>query len=290
MRIGPWFVVVSALLFGSPSTSAAPAGRAAVLQQVENSMLVTGTLHIETDGRVSKVILDKPELLPAGVAKLVRESAAGWLFEPVLIDAAPRPVAAPMSVRVVARQRDAGDFEVGIRSASFDQYDEKDRSNLRKLEMAPPHYPEPLYRAGASGTVYLLLKVGRDGKVEDVVAEQVNLNFAEREAAMQRFRDMFARNAITAARRWTYEIPSEGDQVDRPYWVLRVPVSYQLADGRSLPDSYGKWQRYVPGPRQLPSWRELEDAPGFSPDAIGEGVYLANRANSPKLLSPLGGI
>lgn len=42
-------------------------------------------------------------------------------------------------------------------------------------DMQPPAYPVNAFRGGATGVVYLLLKIGRAGKVEDVVAEQVNL-------------------------------------------------------------------------------------------------------------------
>lgn len=293
MRAFVLSAVVSSLLLSTAPVSAAPSAgsRAAVLQQVENSMRVTGTLHIEADGSVSDVLLDKADRLPAGVAKLVSENATSWRFEPVEIDGQPRAVKTPMSVRVIARQREDGNYEIGIRSANFDRHDPLDPNSLRSKDLRPPRYPANAFRAGAVGTVFLILKINREGRVDDVVAEQVNLGFADREMVMQRYRDLFAENAIKAAHNWTYHVPTTGEDASKPYWVARVPVSYAI-NSHSIEenDAYGTWKRYVPGPRQTPSWEQIHDAPGFSPDLLDEGVHLADGGNAPRLITPLGSI
>ena len=278
------FLLVSAPLSAAPS----PGSRADVLRQAEHSMRVTGTLHIETDGRVSDVLVDKPDQVPEGVLRFVRQSAAAWQFEPVQIDGQTHAVKSPMSIRLVARQLDDGGYELAIRSVHFG--DNGNTSGLEKKKMKPPQYPEKAWRAGAFGTVFLLLKINREGTVEDVVAEQVNLGFADRERVMQDFRQLFAQNAVAAARKWTYVTPSEGEQAQQPYWVVRVPIEYSLrTQTDDQRDDYGKWRAYVPGPRQTPQWREVTDAPGFSPDALGNGIFLAGTNTGPKLLTPLDG-
>jgi hypothetical protein len=154
--------------------------------------------------------------------------------------------------------------------------------------MDPPRYPENAYRAGVSGTVYLILKVGRDGSVQDAVAEQVNLRVVAPEADMRTFRNIFAKSALSAARKWTFRPPTEGEYVAEPYWTIRVPVSYSF-ENHSKEGDYGRWVSYVPGPRERAPWVTDKDRAGFSPDSLVEGgVYMASE-KGPRLLTPLQG-
>lgn len=283
-------IALAAMLFAG-TAMAAGGGAAAVRKQVENSMLVSGQVDIEPDGSVSSITLDREDKLPSGVVSLVQRSALQWQFEPLQEGGAAVTVRAPMNVRVVARQLDDGDYEVSLRGASFARYDGKDKSTVGKVKMRPPSYPEPAWKAGASGVAYLLLKVEKDGSVGDVIAEQVNLQFIANEGEMNRFRQLFARNALAAARNWTFRVPEQGEAASQPYWIVRVPVHYSLRNPKQAdPEgTYGRWASYVPGPRQQASWASDGERAGFSPDALGEdGVYMAND-RGPRLLTPLQG-
>ena len=105
-------------------------------------------------------------------------------------------------------------------------------------------------------------------------------------AQMRQFRDRFARAAVGAAEKWTFKPPSRGEAASQPYWVVRVPVDFNVGGKRR----YGQWEAYVPGPRERVSWSRDEDRPGFSLDTLADGgVHMAGDTRGPKLLTPLGG-
>lgn len=62
----------------------------------------------------------------------------------------------------------------------------------------PGWHFKPVQAAG--GRAYLLVKVGRDGKVSNVVVEQVNLKFVASDTVMDQCRAMFARVSMSKAR------------------------------------------------------------------------------------------
>jgi TonB family protein len=212
-------------------------------------------------------------------------------FEPALRDGKPVPARTPMTLRLVAKRQQGDRYQVEIRHASFAAYDPKDPRAVTSIRTPPPAYPEAAYRAGASGSAYLVLKVARDGSVADAAVEQVNLRIVASESEMQRLREIFARSALAAARKWRFRPPSEGKDVSAPYWAVRVPVNYSLRDqpNQGMDGSYGHWISYVPGPRARAPWDTGEDASGFSPDALSAGgVYMVDN-NGPRLLTPLQG-
>ena len=268
---------------------AAAAGPAAVRKQVESSMLVTGTIDIAPDGGVRGFRLDKEEKLPPQVIQLARQAVPEWRFEPVLIDDKTVPVSARMSMRIVASRLDESGYRLTIRSAAFGwdalPYEDRklDGSTLQGDKLRPPLYPRSAY--GIKGVVYVLARVGRDGKVEDVVSEQVNLTVIGSEATMKLGRRSLESAALYAARRWTFKPPTVGEAADDPYWKVRVPVAFKFADQGDAP--YGEWEAYVPGPRQpLPPWVEQKDV-AASPDALVDGEPH-QVDEGPRLLTPLG--
>ncbi|MFC3658028.1 energy transducer TonB [Xanthomonas hyacinthi] len=268
---------------------AAGTGPGAVRKQVESSLLVTGKIDIEADGAVSALAIDRQDRLPEGVIGFVRDSVKQWTFEPALRDGKPVPARAPMTLRIVAKRQQGDSYQVEIRHASFAAYDPKDPRAVTSLKMAPPAYPEAVYRLGASGSAYLVLKVARDGSVADAAVEQVNLRIVGSESEMKKLREIFARSALAAARKWTFRPPTEGKDVSAPYWAVRVPVDYSLRDqpNEDMDSSYGHWISYVPGPRARAPWDTGKDASGFSPDTLSAGgVYMVDN-NGPRLLTPL---
>ena len=149
VRIGA-LGLAGVLLLGLPALVVAepsPGSVAQVRQQVESSMLVSGDVHIETDGSVSRLVLRQEETLPEGVVKLVRDSALQWRFEPIVVDGKLVRAVAPMSLRVVARKLEGGSYEVSLRGVSFQKYDSTDPQNVASIQMDPPRYPELAFRA-----------------------------------------------------------------------------------------------------------------------------------------------
>ncbi|WP_394003449.1 protein tonB [Luteimonas sp. WGS1318] len=284
---------LSALLAVAFLAGAVPVADAQTARQaqreVEASMLVTGHVDIDRDGKVSGHALDQPEKLPAHAVSLIEQAIPELRFGPVLVDGVPVLARAKMSVRLVATpvgDRD-GSMNVRIASAHFgEEYSDADRTSVRRSDLRPPRYPMNIAEIGGKGTVYLLVKVGRDGKPEDVVAEQVNLTALGNARQMQMIRDTLSRTAIDNARRhWTFTPPDRGDEVTRDYWVVRVPVQFALHDDRDT--AYGQWSAYHPGRQQRPEWA-APTPPGFSPDTLVAGGVTPENSRF-KLLTPFEG-
>ena len=286
IRVGSGILLAAACLLASVAAFAA--GPRAVREQAEASMLVTGKIQIDTTGKVTRYTLDEKDKLPAGVVRLLDQAVPNWTFEPVLIDGKAMNVSTDMSIRVVAKKASDETYSIGIRSAGFGDSSGRPEERPRALSMPPPSYPEDAARSGVAGTVYLLLRTGRDGKVIDAIAEQVNLGVVASENVMDRWRRRLADTSIRQTRRWSFIPPTEGDEAKLDYWVLRVPVVFSLDDPHGKKTAYGRWQSYVPGPRQSNPWQENREGSDFSPDTLAPGgAYLAG--SGLRLLTALSG-
>lgn len=276
-----------ALLFALLASAAAFAGGGprAVRKQAEASMLVTGKIQVDTAGEVRGYTLDEEAKLPKAVVDLLAKAVPTWKFEPVLIDGVAVNAQTSMSIRVVASKLDDGNYVVRLRGTSFGDGGVKAEEQVRSASLAPPAYPMLAASAGVAGTVYLLAKVDRDGKVSEVVNEQTNLRVVDTERAMGHWRRILEDAAKGAARKWTFVIPTQGEAAKWDFWVVRVPVVFSLDSPKQKPE-YGAWQAYIPGLRQRNPWDDGKESASFSPDTLPPGgAYLAGAGL--KLLSAL---
>lgn len=276
-----WWMGWSLLLMASMAHAG---GAGAVRKQLEASMLVTGQITVDQAGRVADYSIDSQDQLPAGVLEFVRANVPGWTFQPQRVNGQPVGARNRMRILLVAKKQDDGDYLMRLRSATFQPLSELEGYEIDSRDMAPPRYPVGAARAGVGGTVYLILKVGRDGKVQDAFAEQVNLRAVATEGTMDKVRRMFADSALSAARRWSFVPPTKGEQAEAAYWTVRTPVDYYM--GHDGEPRYGVWQAYVPGPRQSADWVDKELA-ATSPEALAGGSTHLVTKDGLRLLTPL---
>lgn len=264
-----FFVGVTSLAITGLALAAGPA---AVRKQVEASMLLTGTIVVGPDGSVKSYELDKADKIPANITALVSNATLQWHFDPVMRDGQAVSAKARMSLRVVAKHEtsDSTDYTARISGATFGDYDAASTERVTYVERKPPGYPDLAARSHVGGTVYVLLRIGRDGKVVDAKAEQVNLNVVASESDMKTWRKVLAAPSVAAAKNWTFHTPTTGLHANDPYYVTRVPIVYRLE--RTSPDAeYATWQAYVPGPKDSVSWANDDRAAGGSTDALPDG-------------------
>lgn len=265
-------VLVMSLLAGAVHAQSARKLREQrqALEQMEMTMLVKGHVDIDREGRITAHALDRKEELPDFVVTLVEQAVARMRFEPIMVDGTPVLARARMTLRLVAEPT-GDDMAVVIRSAHFgDEGALSQNLRLRLLEIPRLRFPRDVVLKGGSGTVYLLLKVGRDGTVQEVVAEQTNLTVVRDAEQMARIRRSLENAAVRSAPYWRFAPLSVGEFAERPYWVARVPVRFHI--GNTPTQRYGQWEAYHPGPRAaLPAWANA-DAPGFSPDLLPAGI------------------
>lgn len=296
-----WCALLAWLAAGA--LQAAGGGVTEVREQVEASMLVTGRVTITLEGTVSDWTIDQRDRLPAAVAKVIDAAAPGWRFEPILVDGKPAHGSARMSLLVVAERIDDRRFRASIRSGYFGREavlmaashsgersgtstgEESDQ--LTAIELKPPRYPVQAIYAGVHGVVYVVVRVDRSGRVQDAVAELVNLRILGSEREMEQARELLAKSALVAARKWTFKPPTRGEWADQERWSARVPVDYRFADDGK--PRYGQWESYVSGPRNPIPW-EMERLEGFeiAPETLVAGV-VHQVGTGMKLLGPLEG-
>ena len=263
-------------------------GPGAVRKLAESSMLVTGKVVIGTDGMVQSHELDQAASVTPPLAEFVGKSLAQWRFEPIKVDGEVVRARVPMSIRLVANRAEDGNYSVRIASTHFGSEKALVASDaLQKLTMSPPHYPQGALMAGGKGTVYLVVQVGRDGKVMNVDAEQVNLRVVGSANKMTQLRKVLADSAIRAARKWTFTPPTTGEEAGKEHWLARVPVSYMFDGEKSAKP--GEWETYIPGPRNLGMpWAQEQLKLAGNPDALpGDGLYPLEEGA--RLLTPPAG-
>lgn len=259
---------------------------AAVRKQAVASMVVTGEVVIDERGNVTSHAIDKPEVLPAGVVQLLGQTIPQWKFHPVKVAGVAHPARSAMRVRVVAQKLDDGAYSVSLTDAAFPAKDPVPGSYASSKKMVHPRYPDDAIRRGAEAMVYVAVKVSPDGRVEDAVAEQVNLPFVASERVMDAYRTLFADASVKAAKASVFNPPTVGEDVGQSTSV-RVPYEFNL--GTDKAPAYGQWVSYIPGPYNPAPWRvgELQGAPDLL--ATGTGVQPMSEATGLRLQTALGG-
>lgn len=274
--------ILAALMLLLSASFVHAAGPRAALNAMEASMLVTGDIEVDQDGSVQRFELDQRSRLPQPVDRLLGEAVPRWRFEPTLVDGQPAAVRTRMRIRVAATRApgDPDSYVLRVAGASFGEAGE---GGLRTKAIEPPAYPRVPLDRGVQGTVYLLLRIGRAGTVEDVVAEQVNLRLVAGERVLRQMRMAFEKAAIRAARDWTFVPPTGREDADASFWTARMPVEFVL---RGSEPGYGEWTTYVPGPRVAAPWAMEDSAAGADSFAANE-IYLVGKGL--KLLTSLEG-
>ncbi|MGH8096752.1 MULTISPECIES: energy transducer TonB [Stenotrophomonas] len=261
-----------------------------VRRQAEASMTLSGVIDIGREGQVEGFQLDRREKVDAGVAGFVDKAVQSWRFEPTLVDGKPMPARTTVHLRLIAGNMEGNSMQVRVVDARFGKLGGSSAPSTDDVTAAKtraPVYPPQAASIRGQGTVMLLVKVGRDGKVADVIAEQTNLTVVGPERTMNQLRDVLAKASVRSAREWTFNPPTTGEDKDRDFWTVRVPVNY-FFDKQS--ERYGRWSAYIPGPRQQAPWKTGEETLAAGSDLLPEGgVYMVGRAQEgPRLLTPLG--
>lgn len=273
------FFVLMAMAFAA----FAAGNRAAVRKTIESSTLVTGSIDIGMDGAVQGYRVDKPDEFPKPVLAFVGEAVRGMRFEPILQNGKAVNARASMGLRLVATYAGDDQYRLRLASSSFG-YEQGPGEGVTGGKMPPPKYPSEALRANIGGTVYLVLKIGRDGAVEDVAVEQTNLTSLGTEAQVARGRKSLEEASIAQARTWTFRVPTKGELADDPYWSIRVPIAYALAEYLPRVRGYGNWHTYVPGPKHHVPWLSDEENRNSSDAIVAGRAQLVG--GGPRLLAP----
>ena len=213
-------------------------------------------------------------------------------FEPVVIDGKPSEARTNMTIRVVASPASDGNYSLVIQGANFSG---SKVSTAEKLRIKTRTGIGPLIRVmmstGATGEVYVALKIGPDGKVQDGVIEQVNLTVLGTDKQMEDARVALGDSSLALVRKWTFSVPTQGESAGKPYWSGVLPIFFDGLDSSGPSQQYGRWRAYVPGPCAAVPWRDSEEGGSNMEhrceiDALPEGEFTLD-SSGPKLLTPL---
>lgn len=257
-----------------------------VSKLAEASLLVKGTVQLNADGSVHDYVLDHQEKIPSAALDLIQRNVPSWKFQ---FSATPTSlVKESMSLRIVAKATDEKNMKLSISGVQFDDVNDQRTEYVHSVDRVMPTFPQFSLRDRVSGRVYLLVRVGKDGKVADIAAEQVNLRKYMPQTNMAPYRDDLAKAAIAAVKKWIFSVPTSGRWAQSPYWYVRVPVNFHIANENldlNSGDDYGSWEVYVPGPRLNIPWvankRLLAEAADTTPDGTTHQLGAA-----PELASP----
>lgn len=262
-----WSVV---LLYVFMSFTTVAATEDMARKQAEASMLVTGTVEINPDGSVRAYVTDQAAELSIPVNDAIQKTIATWKFQ---VDEKREVIAkAKMTLRIIAKSVDDKHVALSIVSSDIGEDDEAPSDNISWKRRISPTYPETAFNTGATGVVYLLLRIDRDGKVQDASVEQVNLTSYSPGLNLDRMRKDLAGAALKPTKHWTFNVPTTGKQADAPYWLARAPVSFTINDYPSDREQFGKWRVYLRGPRQSIPWNDDPSLLSSAPDTVPEGT------------------
>lgn len=278
-----WFAIVLVLLASVPCLALAR-------QTIEASTVVTGSIVVTSDGNVSSYTLDHPEKLSKGIVDVVASNVPKWKFQPPLVQGKPAAVKANMSIRLVARKLANGNYNVAVRGATFTAGPPGSWSDF-KVKRVPPKYPRQAIEARVGGTVYLVASIDRQGTVENVAAQQVNLDVQGPKSQMDRWRKVLGDAAAAAVRQWKFDPSAATLPATKTDWIVGIPVKFYLSDDGNPPPAnmYGRWQSYVPGPMNLVPWLDQRQLATGSADAIAAGAIRRLDGQDLQLKTSLGG-
>ncbi|MES2403511.1 MAG: energy transducer TonB [Pseudomonadota bacterium] len=286
MKRSAWWLLLIATVV--PALALAHGGADAAKRGVEASMLVTGTITVNSQGGVQSYTVQDSDKLPTAVQHIIQTTVSRWQFVPIVAEGKAVSAEAGMSLRIVADMTDAQHATIRVASAAFG-CEARPKSNLpgecpagtavRYVRRQPPDYPRAAARAGVGGEVFLVIQVGRDGHVTQAAARQVNLYRLTDEPAL--YRKMLAEASLQAARKWQFSIPTTGSNTAKDHWIVQVPINYTVGGAPSdacgaIPCSSPRpyaWRAYIPGPVQSISWdhESTSTSSSTSTDAIASG-------------------
>ena len=260
-----------------------PGSIQAVRATAESALTVTGTIDVDAAGKVVGFTIDQPDKLPAGVVKMANENIPAWTFEATTLPDGVRATRMRMSMLFVAREIKRGEHRIALRHPTFAPFEAGPQMALASGARGIS-YPVRAAQYGVTGTVFLMVRVDRSGKVTDALVEQVNLGVVDVESSMATWRKLLGDAALKGTRHMQFEVPDGLFEDGQATIVGRLPVAFVL---ESRPRAaYGSWSTYVPGPRAQIPWPEAAALTDTAPDALPPNMARTADARTRRMKAP----
>jgi hypothetical protein len=241
------------------------ASTASAAPKTEYVLDVKGTLEVGPDGAVRTYAIDGET--DVGTNKAVAAAVANWRFRPVVRDGKPVIARTTMRLHLQAIPTGHDTFQLRLTSASFG---DPVKLNNRRA----PRYPDAAGRAGLGARVLLVLDVGSDGAVRNVGAYQTSLGgTAPNENIAEKWRQLFERASILAAREWTVE-RADGSSAPLEAHQYIVPIEFNIVRS-GADEGKRRWMAVVPGPRHDEPWMKISTLRAEAVDDLPNGAAIA---------------
>lgn len=259
---------------------------------------VDGQIVIDTEGQLVDYQIETA--MTDRLRDLLQQRVRTWKFQPVLVGGKPVRAKTQMRVTLVAQQK-GEDYKVDVDNVTFPGAakdavvpdavaDAESPVHIAKKSMTAPGYPMGLAQAGVQGIVLLYLRIGADGRVQDVVAVQSSLlDVRGRESVLADAVKMLEDNTVKQARRWRFDVKvSDAAKAGPEHFTAAVPVAYVMFGGQKAKP--GMWRTEVRGPRKEPAW--LAGAKNAQKIGVSDlaGNEMVPIASAFKLQTPVAGI
>ncbi|MGV8923830.1 MAG: hypothetical protein ACOH1L_10875 [Thermomonas sp.] len=272
------------------------------------TLRLNGQLTIDPEGRVKSYEIRSE--LPPGIQGIVERAVTKWTFAPILMGGKPVTAQSPMSITLAATEAD-GRYLVRVDNVVFRPNTKEDYEQaldaqkqaaalgvvietageparvtqppvISAKRMRPPAYPPEMLIGRVEGIVLMVLRLNPDGTVAEAIATQSSLlNVKGRPEVLDRVRQKLERSALSAARRWTFNVGAADPALLTPEdLTVRTPVEYLIRSPGSKDSTLaGIWRQEFRGPNLPVPWlsEQANRRIGVSDLATGEFFAGASR-------------
>lgn len=269
-----------ALLAGQAWASGSSSDKEAVYASLE----INGSITVSGKGQVTDFKIDKADKLPPFVVKMLDQDIPKWQFFPNLQNGHPYVVKTPMAIRLVAKPVSSDKYAISLDQVTFGNGYSKDGHQVqyKKGKDIDPNYPHGALMAETGATVYVVMQINREGRVAKAAVAEVDLEKSGPHYLMVRWRSAFAHSALSAARRWQFQIPTKGIFALQDHWVVVTSIDYWVTNFVRPKHTYGKWRPYIPGPYHAVKWARDQDLFNHSRPPVGGGLHMQGSGLRPK--------
>jgi hypothetical protein len=244
---------------------------------------VDGYIKIDAAGNLTDYKIDTP--LPDQLRELVNKTVHKWTFFPVMVGGKTVPAEAKMRITLAGRA-DGEDLIVTVDNVIFlggpgtaiDPSSMPVFVTLNDKGLRLPTYPESLLSAGVQGTVLLYLRLGIDGRVQEICPIQVSLIDVKGDnAILAKAAGLFASSAADQVKKWRFGVTTRISNPSPDELTVGLPVAFRLPQFKD--PKPGQWHTEVRSEKQAAPWLRLdpaEQAFGVSDVDSGEIVPLAS--------------
>jgi hypothetical protein len=253
--------MAASLLFGTfPAQLLASEAAPAAVEPLESVLItqVDAWVTLNPDGGVIDFQTDA-KLLPALQVNLER-IVRNWRFEPFLIEGQRRDARA--KTRIVLAATKVGDaYTVKVDNVTFpneaaDAAGTTDLSSepITADNLRPPNYPTGLLQAGVSGEVLLCIRVGADGRAEQVIARQTMLyDVKGKDHILREAIGLFEQSAVHRAKGWRFNVSAARGRMPVEERTVYVPVEFMIGR-KPVVQKPGMWRTIVRVPKRQADW------------------------------------